>query len=220
VGASEKPGTLQLFSQGIQGYEPIRRDRRKRLEELRTGDGRGLSLHIKSQICRELDRLELLLEQIKAVEAERDALLAEAAADTPAPAAMLLEIKGIGPQFAAILCSEGLFRHFDNRKQVASYAGLAPSPWKSSSIDKEQGVSKAGNPRLRTTMIQLAWLWLWLRHQPDSELSFWFKARVTQNGGRQKKSMIVALARKLLVALWKHVISGVVIQGAAVMKTA
>src|SRR5512144_2955345 len=77
---------------------------------------------------------------------------------------MLLDIKGIGPEFAAILWSEGLFRHFDNRRQVASYAGLAPTPWQSGSVDREQGVSKAGNPRRRTTMIQLAWLWL--RHQP------------------------------------------------------
>jgi hypothetical protein len=118
-----------LLSQGIQGYEPMHRDRRKRLEELQTGDGRILSSYIKAQICRELDRLELLLEQIKAVEVERDALVASAAADTLAPLALLAGIKGIGPEFAVILDSEGLFRHFDNRRQVAAYAGLAPSPW-------------------------------------------------------------------------------------------
>jgi len=96
-----------LFSQGITGYEPRRRDRRERLEELQTGDGRALPEHLKAQVRRELDRLELLLEQIKAVEAERDVLLAAEHAATPAPAAMLLEIKGIGPEFAAILWSEG-----------------------------------------------------------------------------------------------------------------
>jgi transposase len=138
-----------LFSQGISGYEPLRRDRRRRLDELRTGDGRLLPKHLRAQIGRELDRLELLLDQIKAVEAERDVLLAVQQIATPAPAAMLLEIKGIGPEFAAILWSEGLFRHFDNRRQVASYAGLAPTPWQSGSVDREQGVSKAGNPRLR-----------------------------------------------------------------------
>jgi transposase len=79
-------------------------------------------------------------------------------------------------------------------------------------IDREQGVSKAGNPRLRTTLVQIAWLWL--RHQPDSALSLWFKARMTQSTGRQKKVAIVALARKLLVALWKYVHAGVVIEGA------
>ena len=201
-----------LFSQGIFGYEPLRRDRWRRLDELRTGDGRLLPDHLKAQVRRELDRLELLLEQIKAVEAERDAPLAVQQGATPTSAAMLLNIKGIGPEFAAILWSEGLFRHFDNRRQVASYAGLAPTPWQSGSVDREQGVSKAGNPRLRTTLIQLAWLWL--RNQPQSALALWFKERVNRNGGRLKKTTIVALARKLLVALWKYVTAGVVIEGA------
>jgi transposase len=206
-----------LFSQGVCGYEPLRRNRRRRLDELRTGDGRPLPKHLKAQISRELDRLELLLEQIKVVETERDALLAAQQIAAPTSAAMLLAIKGIGPDFAAILWSEGLFRHFDNRRQIASYAGLAPTPWKSGSIDREQGVSKAGNPRLRTTLIQLAWLWL--RHQPQSALALWFEERVVRNGGRLKKVTIVALARKLLVALWKYVTAGVVIEG-AVMKVA
>ena len=204
-----------LFSQGISGYEPLRRDRRERLDTLQTGDGRLLPDHLKAQVRRELDRLELLLDQIKAVEAERDVLLA--AQQAPAPAAMLLDIKGIGPEFAAILWSEGLFRHFDNRRQVASYAGLAPTPWQSGSVDREQGVSKAGNPRLRTTLIQLAWLWL--RHQPHSALALWFEERVRRNGGRLKKTTIVALARKLLVALWKYVTAGVVIEGAVMKRT-
>jgi transposase len=203
-----------LFSQGAAGYEPLRRGRRQRLEELRTGDGRPLPPHLKAQISRELDRLELLLEQIKSVESERDALLA-AQQTTPNPAAMLLAIKGVGPESAAILWSEGLCRHFDNRRQVASYAGLAPTPWQSGAIHREQGVSKAGNPRLRTTLIQLAWLWL--RHQPQSALAIWFKERVNRNGGRLKKTTIVALARKLLVALWKYVTAGVIIEGATMV---
>lgn len=117
-----------------------------------------------------------------------------------------------GPEFAALLWTEGLFRHFDNRRQVAAYAGLAPTPWQSGSVDREQGISKAGNPRLRTMMIQLAWLWL--RHQPHSALARWFHERVGDNGGRLRKTIIVALARKLLVALWKYVSAGVVIEGA------
>jgi len=201
-----------LFSQGIRGYEPLRRDRRARLEDMQTGDGRPLAGCIKAQICRELDRLELVLTQIKGVEAERDALVAAEVANEPSPAGMLRTIKGIGPEFAMILTSEGLFRHFDNRRQLAAYAGLAPSPWQSGSIDREQGVSKSGNPRLRTTMIQLAWLWL--RHQPGSALTRWFHERVSRNGARAKKSAIVALARKLLIALWKYMASGVVIEGA------
>jgi transposase len=211
-----------LFSQGVSGYEPLRRGRRAQLDELKTGDGRILPAYLKARICRELDRLELLLAQIKVVDGERDALLGaeEVTALAPAastPAAMLRDIKGIGPEFAAVLWSEGLYRHFDNRRQVAAYAGLAPTPWQSGSVSHEQGVSKSGNPRLRTTLIQLAWLWL--RHQPQSALSLWFKERVERNGGRFKKTTIVALARKLLVALWKYVTAGVVIEG-VVMKTA
>jgi transposase len=202
-----------LFSQGASGYEPLRRDRRKRLDEIMTGDGRALPAHLKTQISRELDRLELLLDHIRAVEAERDALLAEPQTAVPMTAGrMLLDFKGIGPEFAAILWLEALFRHFDNRRQLASYAGLAPTPWQSGSVDREQGVSKAGNPRLRTTLIQLAWLWL--RHQPKSALAQWFNERVSRNGGRLKKVIIVALARKLLVAFWKYVTAGVVIEGA------
>ena len=122
----------------------------------------------------------------------------------------------LGPEFAAVLWSEALYRRFDNRRQLAAYAGLAPTPWKSGSIDHEQGVSKAGNPRLRTTMIQVAWLWP--RHQPGSALSVWFLDRVQRNGGRMRKSAIVALARKLLVAFWKYVTQGVVIEGAVVQQ--
>ena len=208
-----------LFCQGVSDYEPLHRNRRQRLDELKTGDGRALPDHLKAQISRELDRLELLLEQIKAVGAGQNTLFAAAKAEapTPAPVTMLLDIKGIGPEFAAILWMEAFFRSFANRKQIAAYAGLAPTPWQSGAVNREQGVSKSGNPRLRTTLIQLAWLWL--RHQPQSALALWFKERVTRNGGRFKKTTIVALARKLLVALWKYVTAGIVIEG-AVMKAA
>lgn len=206
-----------LFAQGVGDYEPLRRNRRDRLDELRTGDGRPLPANLKSQIGRELDRLEIILAQIKTVEAERDALIVPIGEQAITPATMVAQLRGIGPEFAAVLWSEGLFRKFDNRKQLAAYAGLAPTPWQSGSVSHEQGVSKSGNPRLRTTMIQVAWLWL--RHQPDSALSLWFHERVKLNGGRLKKSTIVALARKLLVALWKYASSGVVIEG-AVMKPA
>ena len=202
-----------LFSVGIRGYEPNRRDRRERLEELRTGEGGPLPRHLKGQINRELDRLELVAEQIKSIENERD--LCASTSDS-SPQAILATLKGIGPEFASVLANEGFFRHFDNRRQVAAYAGLAPSPWRSGSIDREQGVSKSGNPRLRTTMVQAAWLWL--RFQPDSALSRWFQERVSLNGGRGKKVAIVALARKLLVAFWKFAMSGVVIEGAITAK--
>jgi transposase len=212
-----------LFSQGISDYAPLRRDRRARLASLRTGDGRDLPAHLKAQIGRELDRLELLLEQIKAVEAERDALVAaesqaapEAAA-APRPVSMLMAVKGIGAEFANVLWSEGLCRRFANRRQVAAYAGLTPTPWRSGTIAHEQGVSKSGNPRLRTAMVQIAWLWL--RHQPGSALAHWFHAQGQRDRKGWRKGAIVALARKLLVALWKYVSAGIVIEG-AVMKSA
>ncbi|MGD0763241.1 MAG: IS110 family transposase [Roseiarcus sp.] len=210
-----------LFSQGVGDYEPLRRDRRRKLASLRGGDGRALGPNLKAQIGRELDRLELLLEQIRAVEAARDALLApaieaEAASPpTPSSARMLLRLRSIGPEIAAVLWTEGLCRSFSNRRQVAGYAGLAPTPWRSGSIDCEQGVSKAGNPRLRTTMIQLAWLWL--RHQPQSALARWRRQRLAGAKKGARKTLIVALDRKLLVALWKYVAAGTVIEG-AVMK--
>jgi transposase len=156
--------------------------------------GRPLPAHLKTQISRELDRLELLLSQIKLAEAEGDAL--RAAQETAAPASagrMLRTFKGVGPEFAAVLWLEALFRHFDNRCQLASYAGPASTPWQSGSVDREQGVSKAGNPRLRSTLIELAWLWL--RHQPQWALALWFKERVNGNGGHMNKKLIVALAR-------------------------
>ena len=202
-----------LFSQGVSGYEPFRRNRREKLEELKTGDGRPLPPHLKAQIGRELDRLELLLEQIKVVERARDALLVPAAsgANPPTPQAALMNLRGIGPESTAILWLEAFYRDFANRKQVAAYAGLAPTPWKSGSIAQEQGVSKAGNARLRLAMIELAWIWL--RHQPQSALSRWFHERVARHGGRVRKTTIVALARKLLIALWKYATAGVVIEG-------
>src|SRR3954469_21312104 len=143
-----------LFAQGIADYAPLRRDRRQRLEQLTTGDGRPLPAHLKAQISRELDRLELTLRQLKAVEAERDALLAPKSGAAPAPVAALAGLRGIGPEFAAVLWLECFYRCFSNRRQVAAYAGLAPTPWQSGSVDHEQGVSQSGNPKLRSAMIQ------------------------------------------------------------------
>ncbi len=146
-----------LFSQGVGDYEPLRRDRRTRIVEMRAGDGRPLGEHLRAQILCELDRLELLLEQIRAVEREREALLADLvsrddvrseAAAPPAPVGLLTRLKGIGPEFAASRWTEGLCRSFANRRQAGAYGGLTPTPWRSGSIDHEQGVSKAGNPPL------------------------------------------------------------------------
>jgi transposase len=108
---------------------------------------------------------------------------------------------------------EAFYRHFDNRRQVASFAGLSPSPWQSGAVAHDQGISKAGQPQLRKTMVELAWLWR--RHQPGSALSRWFAERARGQDPRRRRALIVALARKLLVALWRYVSAGVVPEGAA-----
>jgi transposase len=221
-----------LFSQGVRDYNPMLKSRRKQLETLTTGDGRPLPAHMKRQILRELERLELVLEQQAQVEADRDALLAPSpkakpvglagsVADgepRPAPGASLTRLKGIAEERAAVLGAECLWRTFDNRRQVGAYAGLTGSPFKSGQVDQEQGLSKSGNKRLRHTLVELAWTWL--QHQPQSELSLWFQRRLGPTPDRRrKKILIAALARKLLIALWRFEAQGVVPEG-AVFKTA
>ena len=121
----------------------------------------------------------------------------------------------LGAAFAGTLVDEVFYKDFDNRRQVASYVGLAPSPWQSGGLDREQGISKAGNPRARRAAIEMAWLWL--RHQPESALSRWFEQRTAGASKRQRRIAIVALARKLIVALWRYLTTGLVPEG-AVMK--
>jgi transposase len=202
-----------LSGQGIRDYNPLRRDRFERLEALPTGDGRELPPMLKAEIRRELDRIAVVTTQLAAVERARDALIRTEAEERNNPAAQLLKLKGMGPEFASLLWLESLFRSFGNRRQVAAYAGLAPSPWQSGGVERDQGISKSGNRRLRHTMIELAWFWL--RHQPASALSRWFQARVGAGKGRVRRIAIVALARKLLVALWRYVAQGVVPEGTA-----
>ncbi|MBC6445450.1 MAG: IS110 family transposase [Alphaproteobacteria bacterium GM202ARS2] len=205
-----------LMSQGIKGYQPNRRDCHQRLEALQTGDGRPLPTHLKTEVLRELDRLDLVKRQIAEVEAARNALLRsvqeEARSEAGSPGAQLMKLRSIGPEFASVLWLEGFYRRFNNRRQLAAYAGLAPSPWRSGKVNRDQGIAKSGNPRLRTTMVELAWLWL--RHQPNSALSRWFHDQVQGKLGRSRKVAIVALARKLLIALWRYVAEGVVPEGA------
>ena len=201
-----------LSGQGVRDYDPLGRDRFERLEALRTGDGRPLPPTLRAEIRRELDRVELVMTQLASVERARDGLVRTEAVARNNPTAQLLKLKGVGPEFASLLWLEALFRNFGNRRQVAAYAGLAPSPWQSGSVERDQGISKSGNRRVRHTMIELAWFWL--RHQPESALSRWFEARVGARRGRIRRIAIVALARKLLVALWRYVTQGVVPEGA------
>jgi transposase len=204
-----------LAAQGITGYKPLRRDRRACLAKLVTGDGRPLPPRLVTEIDRALDRIELLLRQIAELERQRDQAL-EAAA-TNEPAAMLIRLKGIGTEGATMLGYECFYRHFANRRQVGAFSGLAATPWRSGQIIHEQGISKAGNPQLRNMMIELAWCWR--RYQPNSALTQWWRQRVGAERGRIRRIAIVALARKLLIALWRYVTEGVLPEGAE-LKTA
>lgn len=179
---------------------------------LRTGDGREIPRHLRAELDRLRRRLVMTLELIREVEAERDEAAAAKPQDqTCRKIAALCRIRGLGENFAAVLTREVFYRSFDNRWQIASYVGITPMPYQSGSIDRDRGISRAGNPRARTTMIQLAWLWL--RYQPGSELAEWFRKRVGTLAGRTRRIAIVAMARKLLIALWRYVETGVVPAG-------
>ena len=128
-----------------------------------------------------------------------------------------MRLKGLGQVGASVLSREVFYRHFDNRREVASYFGLTPSPYNSGSMRTDQGIGKAGNPRARTLAIELAWLWV--RHQPESALTHWFLRRVGDATGRIRRIAIVALARKLMLALWRYVTIGTIPEG-AMMKPA
>jgi transposase len=203
---------------GIYDYEPLRSNRMARLEQLRTADGHELPPRVKAEIRRELQSLELVLGMITTLEAERDAIAMQKRTTHVNARKIqdLVKLKSIGPEFATVVTGEVFYRSFDNRRQVASYAGLTPSPFQSGSMDRDQGISKAGNSKLRTTMIELAWSWV--RYQPDSALSVWFNQRVGGLKGRIRRITIVALARKLLIALWRYLDAGVVPTGAVLKK--
>jgi transposase len=166
-----------LMTQGIRDFEPTRRDWPARFEALRTPDGLPLAPCLRAELWRECRRLWLVMEMIAEVEAEQKAV-AEA---EDGPAARLTQLRGIGLMFATVLGNEVFFRDFRNRREVGGYLGLAPSPWQSGAVRRDQGIATSGNPRARRTVIELAWLWL--RHQPGSALTRWFHERVGSSKG-------------------------------------
>jgi transposase len=204
-----------LATLGVGGYRPLRRDRRECLEALRRPGGGPLPAHAKARLARLLDRLELVLEQIGVLEEARDAVVAGEAVpggEAEGLVRRLVGLKGIGPELATLLAWEAFVRPFRDRRALAAYAGLTGTPFDSGDKRREQGIGKAGNRRLRAALVELAWLWL--RYQPDSALAAWFRSRTGSVGGRMRKVMIVALARKLLVALWRFCRHGVLPEGA------
>jgi transposase len=187
------------------------------LERQRDWQDQPLPPHVLAEVKREHSRLMLVREQLAALEKSQAAAQASAAPGTIArKQAQLQQLKSLGPAFATALTGEVFYKDFSNGRQVGSYCGLAPSPWQSGGIDREQGISKAGNGHVRQKAIELAWLWR--RHQPDSALSREFENRVRNAGKRARRIAIVALARKLIVALWRYVETGLVPEG-AVMKS-
>ena len=127
--------------------------------------------------------------------------------------ARLVGLKGVGANDAVLLVREVFCRGFRNRRELAGWAGLTPAPWASGGMARNQGIDKAGPPWLRAQMVQLAWRWL--RRQPESALSKWFRARAGTSAGRVRRVFVIALARKLLVALWRYATTGIVPEGAA-----
>ena len=215
VGLTNRIGAV-LATLGICDYNPLLKSRRRRLADLRTGLDGPIPPNALAKIERLLCRLELVLDQIDELERERDAV-AEATAPDEAGKMIqqLCNLRGIGVQTATVLVREAFVRHFPNGKALGSYAGLTATPYSSGGIEREQGIGKAGNRRLRTVMVELAWLWQ--RYQPGAAQIIWFRERTGSTGRRVRKIMVVALARKLLIALWRFAIDGVVPEG-AIMK--
>jgi transposase len=202
-----------LHGQGIRDAMPLKPGFIAALKGLRTGDGRPLPPELAAEIVREHERLGLIIKQEAALE-EKSKVERRAAEPGTAQAKMvhLAQLKGIGPVSAQVLVNEVFYREFDNRRQLGSYFGLTGTPFDSGESRREQGISKAGNHRARGLAVELAWLWV--RHQPGSELSRWFHARVGDTKGRMRRITIVAAARKLMVALWRYLQTGVVPTGA------
>jgi transposase len=182
------------------------------LAKQRDWQGQPLSPHLLAEVTREHARLMLVRQQLVALEQAQATQACAVPEQTVERRVQLERLKTLGPAFSTTMSYEVFYKDFQNRRQVASYVGLAPSPWQSGGIDREQGISKAGNPRARVKAIELAWLWL--RHQADSELSRWYRTRTANAGKRARRIAIVALARKLMVALWRYLTTGLVPVGA------
>ena len=199
---------------GIRAFRSTRRAVEEKLERVRTAEGTPLPENTRAELCRHLARLRVVREQIRAIEQERLRKLAATPAGEKGPHLMvrlIARLLGVGVETADMLVNEILSRHLRDRKAVARYAGLTGSPDESGRRRRERGLARAGNARVRCGMIQLAWRFL--RFQKDSALAQWFHARTADGRGSTRKTMIVALARKLLIALWRLVTTGEMPQG-------
>jgi transposase len=197
---------------GIRGFNPKLRKAAEKLEELRTGAGEPLPPNTLAELRRDMAQLRFVADQIKQIEKAREARLEKAPREGAHPMVLMLaSIKGVGLETAEMLVAEVLSRKLRDRRAVARYGGLTGSPDESGSRSREKGLARSGNARVRRGMIQLAWRFLMF--QKESALAKWFEAR-TANGPRGvRKTMIVALARKLLIDLWRFVEDGTMLVG-------
>ena len=203
-------GTLARL--GIRGFKPTLRRAPERLETLRTPEGARLPPNTLAELQRDMARLRFVKEQIEAIEAARTERLEQAPEEGQnAMIRLLARVVGVGIETADMLVQEVLSRNLRDRRAVARYAGLTGAPEESGAKRREKGLAKAGNARVRRGMIQLAWRFLLF--QKDSALSQWYRARTTDARGATRKTLIVALARKLLIALWRFAATGEVPQG-------
>jgi transposase len=196
-----------LAGLGIRGFKPTLRKAPERLEALHTPEGTPLPPNTAAELRRDMARLRVVAEQIKEIEAARLEQLEREPGPRPhAMVRLLARIVGIGVETADMLVHEVLSRDLRDRRAVARYAGLTGAPDESGAKRREKGLAKAGNARVRRGMIQLAWRFLLF--QKDSALARWYRARTEGARGGMRKTLIVALARKLLIALWRLVTTG------------
>ena len=194
-----------LHLHGIFDLQPKARDLIPRLLDTPTGYGQPFPPNTLAQIGRIKERLAMIDEQIAIIERQRDEMVKAGWETDPGTvehmAATLTRVHGIGTNDATMLATEVFSRNFQNRRQLGSWAGLTSAPWSSGTVTHDQGITKAGPARVRKHLIQMAWRWL--HFQSASELALWYYERTKDGHGRNRRRMIVALARKLLVALWK-----------------
>ena len=197
---------------GIRNFKPMLRNAPKLLETLRTPEGAALPPNTLAELRRDMARLSFVKQQIKEVETARIERL-QRAPEEPGNAMvhLLTRVVGVGVETADMLVHEVFRRNLRDRKAVARYAGLTGAPNESGKKRRERGLAKSGNARVRRGMLQLAWGFL--VHQPDSVLAEWYRARTADARGATRKTMIVALARKLLIALWRLATTGEVPEG-------
>jgi transposase len=213
-----------LLKHGIFDLQPRSNGFRAMFAKVRTAYGSPFPTRARQEVLRLAERLALVERQIAQVEAERDRVVRSgaqlSAADLPegvdaqaaAKIATLTRLKGIGANDATLLTHEIFYRDFRNRRELASWVGMTPTPWASGDMQRDQGIGRDGPGWIRAQLIQMAWRWL--RHQPDSTLCKWFEERTAGGRGRIRRVMIVALARKLLIALWRFYGTGLVPAGA------